>query len=185
MTGRLYQKILLFCRRAKNSVWTENFISMPMSQLSFDQQIGQEQSLNPPRTYKAGDIVYVLFDPAGNSNAPYLGHPREIDCKVISGPFDSTHYYIDPVTGKEKRDTIPSYLVISGNGEEYVVASKFLIPASEVSKYRTCEKYVLNQDTELCPKDTIFLAQGNYLACDQYGIYIERSRFEKIKHLFT
>lgn len=116
--------------------------------------------------YSVNDIVYVLQIPTKRPDEynPFVGTVFEIDCKITSA---------QSVPGYG-----PLYNLISGHGTKISnLKEKFLIRPSEKHLYDGKKYFTLQEDTELCPKGTVFLQKGDYIVNEMFGIYILKSRF--------
>ncbi len=170
--------LYLFLKRVKSLCLKINIIEMSKIPSYYD-PTSKQGDLSPqlikevPR-FSPGDIVYLLYNPNKDIGpaTPVIGSSYEIDCKVLS---------IDPLTVKP---TTPNedvtYQLMSGHGHRFKSTGKYLIPAKEYALYTGGPTITTSVDTELCPKNTVFLRSGDYFCNELHGIYIHVSRVDEL-----
>ena len=120
----------------------------------------------PKVTFKAGDIIFLKFNPkkTPSDNWPCLGSDFEIDCKILHSAESAGSMY---------------YHVISGRGVTINVHEDFVVAPKDKELHGNGVAYICTVDTELCPKDTVFYLNNDYVCNDRYGIYIHLTRFNQ------
>ena len=135
--------------------------------------------------FKLEDIVYINHSPqSACTEWPCINTKHEIDCKIIEIKKD--HWYLGGYSqAQKKRLHYFTYELISGNGARVgFVGEEFLIPARDKHLHQKEKFKTLIEDTELAPKDAVFVYKNDYYSNDKYGVYIHKDRMEELKSLF-
>ena len=182
LLSRLMKRLSLkFLNWTRNLFWRTSSILIRTTPLSLEVRIlpGNllDQSMEEYK-YKCNDIVYVLHIPKNRPNPewPCLDSEYEIDCKIvaINTIYDKyPEYRANPVT------------LIAGNGMAVHTIIGNIIPAKEKDNFSRKNSLILQEDTELCPKGTVFFETLDYWCNDHLGIFIHKSRMLTLSHLFN
>lgn len=145
----------------------------------------QENSSGKP-LFPDNAIVFARPSPhmRPSTDYPSIGSPFEIDLKVINSELIEIPNYLSVDLNGPKYRTSFVYRLISGEGRHLNLEEQFLVSPKEKYMYLPSGYYTLLEDTELAPKGTPFVKQGDFISNDEIGVYIHKDRFEKIAKLF-